>query len=85
MAKISLKHDYRLGYLVRVSNTDAFTQYLKDHGVEYEIEDTLLGKSVKIQKLNDFLDPISEYNRDGGFVFNINAVNSLQKRLGEMV
>lgn len=81
--KTSLKLDERLGYELRVNKLDAFTTYLKNYGINGEIRSTLLGKTIHVDKLSqELLDCISDFNRDGGFVFGINAVSSLQEKLG---
>ena len=83
-AKILLRVDYREGYRIRVNNTEAFESYLQQHDIDYKLEQTLLGKVYRVDTLKKVFDPLQRYNNDGGFIFHVSAVNSLQRRLKEL-
>ncbi|MHA2502440.1 MAG: ATP-binding cassette domain-containing protein [Candidatus Kariarchaeaceae archaeon] len=85
VAKVSLKHDSRLGYSIRASNTESFQTYLDGHKVNYTVEEGLLGQVFVVKKIASCLEPLTNYMGDGGFIFNINAVNSLEQRLEGLV
>ena len=79
-----MRAEYREGYHIRVNNMEAFESYLQAQKIDYGIEQTLLGRVYRVENLKKVFDSLKRYDADGGFIFDVSAVNGLEKRLQEL-
>jgi ABC-type multidrug transport system ATPase subunit len=81
ITNIPLQLDHNLGYRVRVNNPNLLKTYLDTAKVDYLIEETLMGQAFNVKKINEIIEPLQWFNDDGGVVYGINVINSLENQL----